>query len=63
MYGTYCRLHVHVYASNIEVIRCASRKLKKSARHDRKAREARHAFYRQMLDYHQEARRLAHTWG
>ena len=62
MYGTYCRLHVHVYASNIEVIRRASRKLKKSARHDRQAREARHAFYRQMLDYHHKARELVREW-
>jgi hypothetical protein len=62
MYGTYCRLNVHVYASNIEVIRRAYCKLNMSARHDRKARDARHAFYRQMLDYHREARNLVREW-
>lgn len=54
MYGTYCRLGVHVSASYREVIRAARKKLKKSA-FRREQREARHAFYRDMLRYHADA--------
>ena len=52
MFGTYERLNVHVYASNITVIR--------EARNPRnpKEREARKKFYRMMLDYHEQARNL-----
>jgi Arc/MetJ-type ribon-helix-helix transcriptional regulator len=62
MFGTYQRLHVHVGASNCEVIRAARRKLKKRARTDRAVRAERHAFYRQMLAYHAEARALVREW-
>jgi hypothetical protein len=58
MFGTYCRLHVHVWASDREVIRAAQRKLKRSVRYARKHREARHAFYRTMLDYHHQGQKL-----
>ena len=51
MYGTYCRLNVHVGASNIEVIRAARRRLM-SYSLDRQHRAERHRFFRQMLAYH-----------
>ena len=56
--GTYERLGVTVFASNREVIRAASRKLKPGARSDRKQRTARHAFYRTMLACHGAALEL-----
>jgi hypothetical protein len=56
--GTYERLGVTVFASNREVIRAASRKLKPKARFGRKLREARHAFYRDILACHRAAREL-----
>lgn len=58
MYGTYCRLNLPVWASNREVIHAASKKLKKRSRHDRKRRDVRHKFYRNMLQYHANAREL-----
>jgi hypothetical protein len=57
MFGTYCRLNVHVYASNREVIKAAKGKLAKSALGP-KDREARKRFYRTMLDYHRDARKM-----
>lgn len=62
MYGTYQRLNVSVYASNREVIRAASRKLKPSARHSREYREGRHLFYRNMIEYHAKALALVKEW-
>lgn len=58
MFGTYNRLGVHVSASNVDVIRAASRKLQRRDRYTRKHREARHAFYRVMLHQHEQAREL-----
>jgi hypothetical protein len=63
MFATYQRLGVHIYASDREVIRAASRKLKRSVRFARKHRKARHAFYRQMLRYHLKARKLARAFA
>ena len=62
MYGTYCRLNVHVYASNREVIKAASRKLKPEVRRSREQRDARHRFYRSMLEYHAGDGRLVSTF-
>jgi len=62
MYGTYCRLGVHVYATAREVIIAARRKLKRSARTGRKHRDARHAFYRAMLKEHRDARALVQAF-
>jgi hypothetical protein len=56
--GTYKRLGVTVFASDREVIRAASRKLKRAARLDRKHGEAPHAFQRQMLTCHHAALEL-----
>jgi hypothetical protein len=57
-FGTYCRLGVHVAASNLSVIRAARRMLREGARRAREHRAARHAFYRQMMEYHASARDL-----
>ena len=54
MFGTYCRLNVHVMASNLAVIRAARTKLRHP--NNPAEREARKRFYRMMLDYHREAR-------
>lgn len=58
MLGTYNRLNLHVSASPREVIRAASRKIKRSHRYAREHRADRHKFYRLMLDYHGEAGEL-----
>lgn len=53
-FAQYCRLNVHVMASDREVIRRASRMLRN--KFDRSQREARHAFYRSALETHERAR-------
>lgn len=58
MYGTYCRLNVHVNATALTVIRAASKKLRKSFRNDNTKRADRHAFYRAMLHQHRMAQDL-----
>jgi hypothetical protein len=55
MYGTYCRLRVPVWASDMDVIRAARGKIAKHHRRGRATRGARHQFYRTMLDYHARA--------
>lgn len=52
MFGTYCRLGVPVWSSDREVIRAARRLLAARARRGRDLRAERHAFYRQMLEFH-----------
>lgn len=59
MFATYLRLHQPVTASNAAVIRAAIKKIDPAARHDRSRRNARHAFLRDMLDHHHDARDLA----
>jgi hypothetical protein len=56
--ATYERLGVTVFATDREVIKAASRKLKPEARFDRKQRAARHLFYREILACHRAAREL-----
>lgn len=63
MFGAYTRLGVHVGASNRDVIRAASRKLKKRFRFARKHRAARHKFYRQMLRHHRDHRKLVRAFN
>lgn len=63
MYGTYLRLNVHVYASNMEVLRAARKKLAKKFRCDRSVRDERHKFYRKMLEYHRELQQIALDWN
>lgn len=58
MYGTYQRLNVSVYASNVDVIRAARKKLRKAVWHDQSYREGRKLFYRNMLEYHAQALQL-----
>lgn len=62
MFGTYQRLGVHVHASDMTVIRAARRKLRKSCWHDPAYREGRKLFYRNMLEYHAQARGLARAY-
>ena len=58
MFGTYQRLNVNVYASNMEVIRNARRKIAKKHRSSAAMREERKKFYRIMLKYHADEREL-----
>lgn len=58
MFGTYNRLNVSVAATNIEVIRKARLKLRKNTWHDPSYREGRKLFYRNMLEYHAQAKAL-----
>ncbi len=62
MFGTYQRLGVHVWASDMQVIRAAQRKLKRSAWYDRKSRVERHRFYRLMLRYHRAEQELCRKY-
>lgn len=57
MYATYERLGVHVYASDVAVIRAAYKKLSALGR-SREKRRWRRRFYDEMLGYHKEARQL-----
>lgn len=56
MLGTYNRLGVPVWASNLTVIRAARRKLRDPR--NKSERVARKRFYRQMLEQHVGAREL-----
>jgi hypothetical protein len=58
MYGKYSSLYVSVFASGRDGIRAARKKLDQRYRRARRYRGHRHAFYRQMLDYHQRSRDL-----
>lgn len=59
MCGTYLRLGITVWDSDRAVIRAGRRKLARSARRDPAKREARKQFYREMLEHHASAQRLA----
>jgi hypothetical protein len=61
--GTYHRLRVHVWASDVTVLRAAHKRLSKAARRNPKLREQRKRFYREMLDCHRSARGLAHAFA
>ena len=58
MYSTYCRLNVHVLASDITVIREVRKKLRVEVLWDRDARERRHKIYKLILAEHKDAREL-----
>jgi hypothetical protein len=62
MYGTYLRLDITVHDSWRAVVRAASRKLTRQARHDPKRRTARRRFYLQMLDYHRQTQTIVRIW-
>jgi hypothetical protein len=62
MFGTYNRLHVTIYDSNMVVLRAAWRKLNPKTRRNREGKEHRKQFYRLMLQYHQEACDLAREY-
>jgi hypothetical protein len=60
MFGTYQRLHVHVMASDLEVIRAARKKLSREA-FKREHRAFRRDFYATLLNYHREAQSLFYS--
>ena len=62
MYSTYQRLNLHVSASWRDVVRQSMTKIAPYHRRDPAKREARKAFYRQMLDYHEQAREMVRFW-
>jgi hypothetical protein len=53
-YGTYQRFGVPVFASRLTLLRAAIRILTPECRRDSHKRAARHAFYRQCLEYQQQ---------
>ena len=57
-FATYQRLNLHVFASNVEVIRAARLRLTPQVRTARAYRAARHAFYSEMLRNHFDSRTL-----
>ena len=61
-YGTYLRLDITVHDGWRAVVRAAAQKIAPRARRDRTKRDARHRFYRQMLDYHREAQKIVSYW-
>lgn len=61
-HGTYLRLDITVHDGWRAVVRAAAKKVTPRARRDRTKREARHRFYRQMLDYHREAQKIVSYW-
>jgi hypothetical protein len=58
MFGTYCRLNVHVLTSNLTVIRALRRKLRPESLTDPAKRDARKAIYREILAIHARQRAL-----
>lgn len=63
MFGRYCRLGIHVWASDRAVIKAARDRLERVAWYSRMHREARHAYYRAMLNIHHEQQNLCITHG
>lgn len=60
MFAIYCHLDVHVYASDLTVIRKARKLFRAECRKKREHRAARHRLYRSMLREHVAARKLYH---
>jgi hypothetical protein len=61
-FGTYLRLDITVHDGWRAVVRAAATKLTPEARRDPARREARHRFYRQMLEYHRGAQDIVADW-
>jgi hypothetical protein len=61
-FGTYLRLDITVHDGWRTVVRAAAMKLTPEARRDPERREARHRFYRQMLEYHRGAQEIVAEW-
>lgn len=59
MFAQYLRLHVPAGASDLAVIRAARLRLDPEAIRDPGRRQARHAFYRDMLEHHRDVQDLA----
>jgi len=62
MLSTYHRLGVHVYDSDLAVIRAAAGKLDPKVRRQPAFRQSRKDFYREMLDHHRKAQELVARW-
>ncbi len=62
MVGTYLRLRITVHDGWRAVVRAAAHKLTRRARRDPAKRDARHRFYREMLDCHRQVQDLVRTW-
>lgn len=61
-YGTYLRLDIMVHDNWRAVVRAAAKKLTPEPRRDADKREARHRFYRQMLEHHRQAQKIVSYW-
>jgi hypothetical protein len=55
-------MNVHVKASARQVIRKARQRIAKHHRRSRQHREARHVYFRAMLDQHQQARGIVNAF-
>lgn len=55
MWSTYLRLNLTVWATPREVIHAASKVILKEFRYGREKRDQRRAFYRRMLECHNQA--------
>ena len=62
MFGTYCRLNLHVSASWRTDIKASSRTIRPNTRLTRKYRDVRHLFYRKMIEYHHKEQELLRYW-
>lgn len=62
MFGTYSRPGLPVSGSRRAVIRAARRRIDPMFLWDRSWREGRHAFSRQMLEYHQRAQQIVREY-
>lgn len=58
MYSAYCRLNVHVLASDRVVIREIRKRLMSNVLRDREARSRRHKIYKLILAEHKDAHEL-----
>lgn len=57
MFSTYLRLNVHAFASDVDVVRAARKRLKREAfKYEHRA--FRREFYAQLLRHHADAQRL-----
>lgn len=55
MYALYCRLNLHVHASNRSVIRAVRRRIDANALRDPHQRETRKVIYRRLIEEHRKA--------
>jgi len=58
MFAQYNRLHLHVFDSNLTLVRRALKMIKPKHRYARSKRVGRHWWLRQMIQQHDDARAL-----